>query len=114
MLKYDELLKLLNTTNEITKRIQYFLTNSEKDNFSELTSLYSARKDYLNELQVFFLSGDLNKFSIREREIVTDLVKNIIQSDNQNISFIEHKVNEFKRSIQKIQQQKSLLIYSKS
>jgi hypothetical protein len=114
MPKFDDVMQSLKATNEITKEIQRFLYNSDKEDLTEISSHYSTRKELLENLQTFFTSGDIVNFSQRQRDLVNSLVKEIIQYDKQNIMMIESKVNEYRNSVKNIQKQKSLLIYSKS
>jgi hypothetical protein len=114
MLRYNEILKLLYLTKEITLRINTLLCDSTNDSSDELSGLYADRKNLLEELQIFFQNGEINKFTTGEREIINDLVQEIIKSDNQNIALIEIKVKDIQGSMKFLNKQKSLLIYSKS
>jgi PhoPQ-activated pathogenicity-related protein len=114
MLKYDEVLKLLNTTKEITLCINNYLLDTANDNFADIISLYSSRLGTLEQLRDFFESKSINRFTQREKEFINDLVQEIIFTDNQNIVFLDKRVKDTKISLKKIQSQKSVLIYSKS
>ncbi len=114
MLKYDEVLSLLNRTKEITYNINGSLVDSLNDNYEDIVALYSSRKIHLDVLQNFFDSKSIKNFSQRENEIINELVKEIIEIDNKNLDFIDKKVQITKKTLKEIQKKKSVLLYSKS
>lgn len=114
MLKYSEAIGLLESANELTLNIYKCLNESAKNNFAEVIEYYSNRKPILENLQSFFLSDGIQSFTQRQREIINDSIRTLIENDKTNIDLIEMKVNALKSSVQQIQKQKSLLIYSKS
>ncbi|MBX3043557.1 MAG: hypothetical protein KIT33_03410 [Candidatus Kapabacteria bacterium] len=114
MLKYNEAMKLLNSTYEITLGIQAFLCDSAEDHFADIASYYTARKPILDELSKYLSSPEVGTLTQRQRELMNDKIQEVITFDKQNIALIDEKVKIAKNSIKKLNSQKSLLIYSKS
>lgn len=114
MLKYDEVINLIISLNEITLSIRNALSENSKFDLVLIDSLYVDRLKLLEKLKIFFECGSLSFFDEKQRETVNKMIIDILDNDTKNLEIIESKTNESRDAIKNIQKQKSVLIYSKS
>lgn len=115
MLKYDDVISILNNILKITNDINLLL-NTEVDDvkLSTIETYYNQRMEYISSINDFF--GNLNSYDMPESEKtkIISITDSINKTDKTNLKIIHSKLSETKKSLEIFQKQKSVLLYAKS
>ncbi len=115
MLKYDDVISILNNILKITNDINLLL-NTEVDDvkLSTIETYYNQRMEYISSINDFF--GNLKSYDMPESEKtkIISITDSINKTDKTNVEIIYSKLSETKKSLEIFQKQKSVLLYAKS
>lgn len=113
MLKFENVLNILNSAKVITCRINKLLNDSVNENVQLIDEDFAKRKIIIRQLNEIFIRNDIANYSKIQKDLINKILSQIIDEDNQNLKLINSKMQNLGDSLKKLTQQKSLLIYNK-